>query len=413
MRLLFVIQRYGREALGGSEHYCRELAEGLAARGHVIEVLTSCAVDYQGWVNAVPAGSSVVNGVTVHRFPVEVTRDQKFYYLTERAHGAALLGRPLPEVLEDHWMRAVGPTMIGMEDWLRGNIERFDAAAIITYQFAHAVRATEVIASGSTVPIVLHPTAHEDVTLALEIFTDVFQKASGLVFLTAEERDLVYRRFGGTVKQKPAIVSGVGIPDAPVVGAHQRADFRSRHRIESSPFALCLGRMDENKGFVEVVDAFERYKRWKPGRLKLLLIGGGDLGGRIGQLSSEDVMFLGQVSDAERDAALAEARVFIHPSLFESFSIVVCEAWQHRTPVLVRDECAVLRGQVNRSGGGLCFRGKAEFDVMLDALANDLSLGESLGRRGSRYVETHYRWEKILDGYERFVGQLTESLRTV
>ncbi len=407
MKLLFIIQRYGREALGGSEHYCREMAERLAARGHQIEVLTSCAVDYQGWANEFPPGASDINGVTVHRFPVVVKRDERFYYLTERAHGAALLGRPLPMVLEDHWMRAVGPTMIGMEEWLAANIERFDAAAIVTYQFAHAVRATEVITTKSRVPIVLHPTAHEDVTLGLQIFDEVFAKASGFVFLTEEERDLVLLRFGTAVESTPSIVSGVGIPEAPRVSGDQRDRFRSRHGLGTAPFALCVGRMDENKGFIELAKAFERYKRDNPGPLTLVLIGGGDLGGRIDELSSVNVRFLGRVTDDDRDAALAEASVFVHPSLYESFSIVVCEAWQHHTPVLVRHECAVLRGQVERSGGGLYYRGPAELEVMLDAIVNDGPLKDLLGDRGAQYVGANYRWDKLLDDYETFVDSLT------
>src|SRR5438046_1386982 len=44
MKLAFIIQRYGSEVLGVSEHLCRLLAERLASQ-HEVEVLTTCARD--------------------------------------------------------------------------------------------------------------------------------------------------------------------------------------------------------------------------------------------------------------------------------------------------------------------------------------------------------------------------------
>ena len=74
MRALFVVQRYGEHIAGGSEQCCRLFAEQMAARGHDVEVATSCAKNYTDWENEFPAGMERINDVLVHRHPVDRPR---------------------------------------------------------------------------------------------------------------------------------------------------------------------------------------------------------------------------------------------------------------------------------------------------------------------------------------------------
>src|SRR5437763_789423 len=103
-RIAFVIQRYGREVVGGAESLCRALAEQLCTEWE-ITVLTTCARDYQRWRNAYPPGTSELNGVRVERFAVAEERLPRRFNRQDRW----LLNHPHRLEDEHHWMRLQGP----------------------------------------------------------------------------------------------------------------------------------------------------------------------------------------------------------------------------------------------------------------------------------------------------------------
>src|ERR1700682_3450153 len=106
-RLLFVVQRYGHEVAGGSEAACRHLATRLAARGHDVHVLSSCATSYVDWSNDYSPGTSELDGVTVHRLAAAEVRDDRFF---SPLYGRVMAGRrPIPLFLQEEWMRRQGP----------------------------------------------------------------------------------------------------------------------------------------------------------------------------------------------------------------------------------------------------------------------------------------------------------------
>ena len=102
-RLLFVVQRYGEEVVGGSESHARAVAQRLAER-HEVEVATTTALDYWTWKPYFPVGVTQDGAVTVRRFPVRAPRDAGFKEFEDRV---LLQGHTLKDELE--WLTRQGP----------------------------------------------------------------------------------------------------------------------------------------------------------------------------------------------------------------------------------------------------------------------------------------------------------------
>ena len=106
MKIAFVIQRYGAEVLGGSEHLCRLVAERLAG-SHDVEVLTSCAQDYVTWKNEYPEGADRIRGVTVRRFANARTRDIDAF----NVFSSWIYDNPHSRADEMEWLKQQGPVV--------------------------------------------------------------------------------------------------------------------------------------------------------------------------------------------------------------------------------------------------------------------------------------------------------------
>ena len=393
MRLLYVVQRYGREVAGGAELHCREFATRLAARGHDVSVVTSCALSYVDWANAYDPGTSEIDGVTVHRLPVGSPRDDRFF---GPLNSRVVWGRTRPPLhLQRQWMVSQGPYLPGLVPWLESRASGCDAAVFFTYLY-YPTWAGLPVASG-IVPTVLHPTAHDEPPLSLDLFEMTFRHPTAIAFSTEEEEALVARRFGLHCRTD---VIGIGVDlDAP--GPIDEAAFREAYGLGDRPYLVFVGRLDPAKGSEELHDFFAAYKRRNPGPLALVMAGDA-----VRPLPPHPgVVLTGYLDEAAKRSAIAGALALVQPSYFESFSMVLAEAWAQGKAALVQGHCPVLDGQARRSGGGIAYRGFAEFEVAVGLLLENPDAVAHLGAAGRRYVEERYRWNIVLDRYEDFLDR--------
>jgi glycosyltransferase involved in cell wall biosynthesis len=392
VKLAVVVQRYGADISGGAELHARYIAERLARHGQV-EVLTTCARDYITWKNELPPGEDRVNGLTVRRFPVTRPRDTTEF----GRRSATVFTTPHSIADELQWLAAEGPASPDLVSHIRRVRDQFDFFVFFSYRYYHAWHGLRAAVDKA----VLVPTAERDDAIGVSIFAPLFRAARALMYNSFEERALIQGVSGRT---GPGVVVGVGseIPDRT-----QPWRFRKKFNVKR-PFAIYVGRIDENKGCAELFAFFERYAVMYPHGLDLVLVGSPVL-----EIPKHPrIRHLGFLPDDDKFDAMAAADVLIMPSRFESLSMVALEAWALGKPVLANGRCDVLRGQVVRSNGGLYYENFEEFAEALYALEGAGPIGAVFGRNGREFFRRHYTWPVIERKYLEMFDRLKREPAT-
>ncbi len=383
-RLAFVTPRYAdRRAVGGAETAVRLLAEHAAARGHSVELLTTCAVDHVTWKNERRPGSVRRNGITVRFFPTRVDRDLSTYLRIQRKID---LGLELTDEEEETW---IGESVHSddLYAYLRRNLDRFDAFLFAPYLFGTTMRGVTLTGRKS----VLIPCLHDEPFARLRITRRLFEEAGWVMFHTRPERELAERICGADPAR--ASVVGIGFDPFPADGPR----FRKQYAIDG-PLMLYCGRREGGKNVPLLIDYFTTWAERNDGDTRLALAGSGAVA--IPSNMAGRIIDLDYLQEQEKRDAMAAADVLVQPSVNESLSIVLMEGWLAGTAALVHAGCAVTRDHCIRSNGGLFFADYPEFEECANRLIGDPALREALARGGQRYVREEYSWDRVMDRFE-------------
>lgn len=389
-RLAIVVQRYGEEVSGGAELHARWLAERLTAFAEV-HVLTTCALEYQTWADYYPAGENTLKNVTIHRHPVDQPRHWK---------QAQKFTKKL--ILNDHslfdelaWMQAQGPISTPLLKAIEQGYEQFDAYIFFTYLYATTFFGLPLVSDKA----ILVPTAHDDPFLRFPLFRPIFHLPRAIVYNTYTEQRLVNEVMRNYAVEQ--IVAGIGINVPERVSAEH---FRQKHNIDGD-FILYVGRIDHSKSVPQLLDYFSRFHSESSIPIQLILAGKST----IDIPDHPAIRHIGFISEQDKFNGLHAATLLAIPSHYESLSMIALEAWLTQTPTLVNGACQVLKDQTRLSNGGLYYESYAEFHSTLMTLLTQPTTCEKLGENGRVFVESTYKWDKILKKYYFLLEQICYS----
>lgn len=384
-KLIFVTPWYGQYATGGAETLCRTVAEHLSAAGFQVEVFTTCSKQFpSNWTNDYKPGTYTENALTVTRFTVD-SRDADLF---NTLNGKILASVPLSHDEELAFFK----NNINSTDMMDAITRDSDSIFIfIPYLYGVVFFGCQIHPERS----IMIPCLHDEGYARMKLMRQALSKIAAISFNSSAEKKLA----NSLLEKMPYnAVIGTGI-DQNIISEPIR--FKNKHGLDQ--FILYAGRKAQEKNVPLLIEYFCKFLEQNNSDLKLVLLGNGKA--QIPEKFSKNILDM-MVSKSELHDAYAAATVFCLPSINESFSIVIMEAWLQKTPVLVHGKSEVTKDHCIKSNGGLYFDNYDEFEGCVKYFIENKEMRKKLGENGAKYVSTNFNWAKIISSYSEFFKNL-------
>jgi hypothetical protein len=395
LRFTFVSARYGVDVLGGAERLARLVAERLAARGHDVRVLTTCARQYATWAPELPEGTTIEHGVEVRRYSAAPRRtpwDEALKWLSGRFPSS------LP--LAHAWARAQGPIVQALIDRLP--TEACERDLLVFFQLlSHPtfVGLPRVASRSALVPLV-----HEERPIYTTLAGRTLTMPRVLLVNTNAEAARIARVTRGSLAAMERVGVGLERPTPPAPAFVPPTP---------QPYVVVMGRQGKARPLPAVWRALTARAQLPPLELHGASVPWSEVHlVTVGERSRlydgvPNVVHAGYVGDSERWDILRGAVALINPSVHESLSLVLLEAWTVARPFVVHRRCDVTADHVRESGGGVAVDFARPGEAAAE-IANGLraeSDRTTMGGRGASYAARSFSWERVLDIYERIARE--------
>jgi glycosyltransferase involved in cell wall biosynthesis len=169
---------------------------------------------------------------------------------------------------------------------------------------------------------------------------------------------------------------------------------------QEKPYILFVGRLELIKGLQTVIPLWDRVPD-----LDLLVVGSGNYSNELRALAGSNprIRFLGPMSQKQLGALYYHATAVIVPSItYETFGIIIIEAFARKTPVIVRN-LGALPEVVEDSGGGFSYHTDEQLLDAIRKLSGSQGLRRQFGENGYRAFRRMWDREAHMKLYFEFI----------
>ncbi|MBO0727622.1 MAG: glycosyltransferase [Acidimicrobiaceae bacterium] len=403
LHICLLADEYLPAQLNGIARTVHTLATGLAERGHLVRVILH---------GPEPGQIDLVEGVWVHRVPIRYHKPPPGFPVPSAWYYSRSM---LEEIRRVHELRPVD--IVQAPNWGAGASATMGADEFRTVLSLHTPLKT---VAGMDHRLQGWRRQAREGRRLIEAERRSYPLPDLYIASTPAIVEEIEQQYGLRLDPSKVVVVGHGLPDrSTAVTATTHGDV-----VE----VLFVGRLEPRKGIDTLLGCIPALCERHP-EVRFTIVGNDQIADRSGEtyrgrfeqsdsgrrLASQ-VAFTGLVDEDDLVARYAACDIFVAPSRYESFGLILLEAMMFGKPVVA---CSVggMKRIVEPDGNGFLVP-PGDQDGLAEAvskLVGSRELRERLGRRSKQLFAEHYSAERMvaqtLAAYDRVLGRSTDAVQ--
>ena len=389
MKICNVVPIYSPGILFGSSKYVQDISNGLAARGHLLTVLTADALTVRGWIDPLfgeytSEKEEMIDRVRVRRLKTQWQISSSMVLL--KLGEGWLLPKTMGNLVS---LLSFGPYLSNLTREFEN--ERYEVIHVtptpsaLVYLVRKACRTLRK-------PFVCSPFIHfEDPRFKNPLLWKTLKEATVVIACSGYEKEGM-TKMGIHPSKIVVIPMGINPREWENVDGER---FRRKYGLNGKKVVLFAGTKSYNKGATHLLDAAKKIRQ-RRGDLVLVMIGSPTWEWKRKKRVPDEpnLLDLGYVPEGEKRDAFDACDLFVMPSRYDSFGIVYLEAWGRGKPVIGARAGAIPEIiEENRDGLLVEFADVEGLASKILYLLEHPDLRKEMGEVGRRKVAEQFNWE--------------------